>query len=107
MQRWEYRVISLRDGTYTTTLNEYGREGWELVSVTSQLHEASAPDQGGGMPMPRALGRLEDAAAKLNKLGAAGSTDAPTDATSNLLWVLRRPLPEDRPDDAFAGGFDS
>jgi len=43
----------------------------------------------------------------LNKLGAADeSKDAPTEATSNLLWVLRRPLPEDRPD-AFEDGFDS
>jgi hypothetical protein len=107
MQRWEYRVVSLRDGTYTTTLNDYGREGWELVSVTSQLPETSTPDQGGGMQMPRAFGRLEDARAKLNKLGAADSTDAPTEATSNLLWVLRRPLPEDRLDDPFDVGLDS
>jgi len=107
MQRWEYKVVSLRDGTYTATLNEYSREGWELVSVTPQLPEASTPDQGGGMPLPRAFGRLEDARAKLNKLGAADeSKDAPTEATSNLLWVLRRPLPEDRPD-AFEDGFDS
>jgi len=49
MQRWEYKVVSLRDGTYTATLNEYSREGWELVSVTPQLPEASTPDQGGGM----------------------------------------------------------
>jgi hypothetical protein len=95
MQRWEYRVVSLADGTYTASLNEYGREGWELVSVTSQLHEAPSPDQGGGMPMPRALGRLEDAAARLNKLGGAESTDAPAAATSNLLWVLRRLLPDE------------
>jgi hypothetical protein len=107
MQLWEYRVVSLRDGSYTATLNDYGREGWELVSVTSQLPEASTPDPGGGMPMPRAFGRLEDARAKLNKLGAADdSTDALTEATSNLLWVLRRPLPEDR-SDAFEDGFDS
>jgi hypothetical protein len=106
MQRWEYRVVSLRDGTYTATLNEYGREGWELVSVTSQLPEASTPDPGGGRTMPRAFGRLEDAAAKLNKLGAADPTDAPTEAPSNLLWVLRRLLPGDRPD-AFEVGLDS
>jgi hypothetical protein len=99
MQRWEYRVVSLRDGTYTATLNEYGREGWELVSVTSQFLEAAAPE-GGGLPMPRALGRLEGAAAKLNKLGAGDATDSPVEATSNLLWVLRRALPEDSPDDS-------
>ena len=107
MQRWEYRVVSLRDGTYTAALNDYGREGWELVSVASQPHEAPVPDQGGGMPMPRALGRIEDAAAKWNKIGAPESTDAPAVATSNLLWVLRRPLPRDPPDDAFQFGFDS
>jgi hypothetical protein len=107
MQRWEYRVVSLRDGTYTATLNEYSREGWELVTVTPQLPGASTSDEGGGMSMPRPFGRLEEARAKLNKLGADDSTDTPTDATSNLLWVLRRPLPEDRPDDAFDVGLDS
>jgi hypothetical protein len=95
MQRWEYRVVSLRDGHYTETLNEYGRDGWELVSVTSDVHEVPAPERGGTIPVPRALGRLEDAAAKLNKLGAADSTETTTGATSTLLWVLRRPLGED------------
>lgn len=98
MQRWEYRVVALREGHYTETLNEYGRDGWELVSVASDVHEApaAAPQRGGGIPVPRAFGRLEDAAAKLNKLGAADSTDAPADAASStLLWVLRRPLSED------------
>jgi len=42
--------------------------------------------------MPRAIGRLEDAAARINKLGAK---NAPAEATTNLLWVLRRPLPEE------------
>jgi hypothetical protein len=99
MQRWEYRVISLRDGTYTATLNEYGREGWELVSLASKAPEAAAGSEEGGLPTPRALGRLEDAAAKLNKLGASESTGAPE--TSSLLWVLRRPLPEDLLDDSY------
>jgi hypothetical protein len=98
MRQWEYRVVSLRDGTYTTTLNEYGREGWELVSVVSQTHESPAASPEGGMPMPRAFGRLENAAAKLNKLGASDSTDEQAAAPSDLLWVLRRPLP-DRHDD--------
>ncbi len=99
MQRWEYRVVSLRNGTYTSTLNEYGREGWELVSVASQPLQVSAPaSEGRGLPVPRALGRIEDAAAKLNKLGGSHSTEAQPEETSNLLWVLRRPLPEDRAD---------
>jgi hypothetical protein len=96
MQRWEYRVVSLREGHYTEMLNEYGRDGWELVSVASDVHEVPAPQRGGTIPVPRAFGRLEDAAAKLNKLGAADSPEAPAGGTSiTLLWVLRRPLSED------------
>jgi hypothetical protein len=46
--------------------------------------------------MPRALGRLEDAAAKLNKLGTGDSPEAkPSAPPINLIWVLRRPLAED------------
>lgn len=96
----------MQDGSYTATLNEYGREGWELVSVTPQPQESPVADQGTGMPMPRSFGRLEDAAAKLNKLGAADSADASAGAASVLVW-LRRPLAENRPDDAFDVGFDS
>jgi hypothetical protein len=98
MQRWEYRVISLRDGTYTASLNEYGRDGWELVSVAPNP-VAPAPPESGGLPRPRTLGRLEDAAAQLNRLGNAPETEA--QPTSNLLWVLRRPLPPDDADDRF------
>ena len=91
--------MSLRNGTYTATLNEYGREGWELVSVTSQPLQVSTPaPEGRGLPVPRALGRIEDAAAKLNKLGGSHAKDAQPEGTSNLLWVLRRPLAEDRAD---------
>ena len=83
--------MSLRSGTYTATLNEYGREGWELVSVTSDVAEPPAPEKGSGIPVPRAIGRLEDAAAKINKLGRSES-EAGEKETSALLWVLRRPL---------------
>lgn len=96
----------MRDGSYTATLNEYGREGWELVSVTPAPQEPPPAEQGSGMPMPRSFGRLEDAAAKLNKLGAADSPAEPAGAASVLVW-LRRPLPEHRPDSAFDVGFDS
>ena len=94
MQRREYKVISLRQGRYTSTLNEYGQEGWELVSVVSEDRDAPPPEQGRSIPMPRALGRLEDAASKLNKLGAAPSAEAAA-ATTSLLWVLRRPIDDD------------
>ena len=88
-------MISLRHGRYTATLNEYGKEGWELVSVVLDDRDGSAPEQGRPIPMPRALGRLEDAAARLNKLGAVASTEAAADSTSTLLWVLRRPIEGD------------
>ena len=96
MQRWEYKVVSLRDRKYTAALNEFGRDGWELVSVTTEAVEVTSPDRKGPIPMPRVLGRIEDAADKLTKLGTT-DTDAevPTGATSRLLWVFRRPLDDD------------
>jgi hypothetical protein len=98
MQRWEYKVVSLREGHYTDALNEYGQDGWELVSVAPVAREAPAPppERSGTLPMPRAFGRLEDAAARLNKLGAGGSTEAQEGTPSTtLLWVLRRPVDEE------------
>jgi hypothetical protein len=89
VQRWEYKVVSLRQGHYTESLNEYGRDGWELVSVTHDVPDVPAPERGRTVPVPRALGRLEDAAARLNKLGASESAET---RTTTLLWVLRRPL---------------
>jgi hypothetical protein len=95
MQQWEYRVVALRVGHYTEMLNAYGREGWELVSVASDSVEAPAPQPGRSVPVPRAFERIEDAAAKLNKLGGAESAEAATAPISSLLWVLRRPLADD------------
>jgi hypothetical protein len=94
MQRWEYRVVSLRDRQYTAALNEYGRDGWELVSVISEEVAATTPERARGLPIPRALGRLEEAADKLSTFGAADSTESPP-GSSRLLWVFRRPLSED------------
>ncbi len=97
MQRWEYKVISLDDGRYTESLNEYGREGWELVGVAADVHEnrrqrkRSMP-----VPMPGALGKIEDAASKLNFGESPDEPEAPEGATvTTLLWVLRRPLEDD------------
>jgi hypothetical protein len=96
VQRWEYKVVSLRDGRYTETLNEYGREGWELVSVASDARDVRGRERGGDLPVPRVFGRLEDAAARLNKLGGADSSEAQAAAaTTSLLWVLRRPLSDE------------
>jgi Domain of unknown function (DUF4177) len=96
MQRWEYKVVSLRDQQYTVALNEFGRDGWELVSVISEPLEVPSPDRGRGIPLPRALGRIEEARDKLTKLGAAEpDAGASAAATSRLLWVFRRPLSGD------------
>ena len=89
MQRWEYRVVSFRPGRYTESLNEYGRDGWELVGVTSEdAVPASEPSR--GLPVPGTIGRITDAAAKLKTFEG----DKPAETTS-LLWVLRRPLEDE------------
>ena len=97
VQRWEYRVVVLRDQQYTAALNEFGREGWELVGITSEPVTPASPERSGTtIPMPRAFGRLEEAADKLTKLGASDQVEElPADATSRLLWVFRRPLSDD------------
>jgi Domain of unknown function (DUF4177) len=96
MQRWEYKVVALRDQKYTAALNEFGLDGWELVSVISEEVAGASPERSGGVPLPRALGRLEEAADKLTKLGATGSdAEIPTGATSRLLWIFRRSLSND------------
>lgn len=96
MQRWEYKVVSLRNQQYTAALNEFGLDGWELVSVMSEAVEPTSPERTAAIPLPRVLGRLEEAAGKLNKLGGADpDAEVPTVATSRLLWVFRRPLSDD------------
>ena len=93
MDRWEYKVVSFKDGRYTEALNAYGRDGWELVDVASDVHVVPARESGWKMPMPRAFGKLEDVASKLSDPAPDESTvaEAGTIATT-LIWVLRRPL---------------
>jgi hypothetical protein len=89
MERWEYRVVSFRAGHYTEALNEYGRDGWELVGVTTD----DAPpvrEPARGLPVPGTIGKISGAAAKLKALEG----EQPAETTS-LLWVLRRPLEDD------------
>lgn len=86
--------MSFREGQYTSALNEYAGEGWELVAVTPDVPATpTAPKTGRAVPMPRVVGRIEDAAAQLNKLGDTAESNA---ATTGLLWVLRRPVEGDR-----------
>jgi hypothetical protein len=92
MQRWEYRVVSFPSGGYTSALNEYARDGWELFAVTQDAPRAAAPEGGRSIPMPRMVGALEDAAAKLNQIGESPQQDVPT---TPLLWVLRRPVDDE------------
>ncbi len=53
MDKWEYQVVDFQQRLYkvggpnfpsadeeTKLLNEYGKDGWELVSVTQTLYEA-------------------------------------------------------------------
>jgi hypothetical protein len=87
--------VSLRDRRYTAALNEYGRDGWELVSVVSEPVTDVTPERAEGLPLPRALGRLEAAAGKLNKLGAGDDAEPLTASGWRLLWVFRRPMSED------------
>jgi hypothetical protein len=99
MQRWEYKVLSLADGTYTETLNAYGRAGWELVAVAPDVGQVpAAREEGGGLPVPvpRALGAIEQAGRRLTKSAAADPDEPQPGAVfTTLLWVLRRPLPDD------------
>jgi hypothetical protein len=97
MQRWEYRVVSVPDGRYTSMLNEYGGEGWELVHVAHDIRSAPLQQEGGGgLPVPPGLGRIGQAASKLSELeGRDPAAPEPGSIGTTLLWVLRRPLDDD------------
>jgi hypothetical protein len=47
-QRWEYRIIYLKDGNRPDksqdTINALGSEGWELISVERELVSGSSYD---------------------------------------------------------------
>lgn len=93
MQRWEYRVVSVPDGRYTSMLNEYGSDGWELVHVAHDIRSAPMHQEGGGLPVPPGLGRIGQAASKLSELESRDpAAPEPGSIGTTLLWVLRRPL---------------
>jgi hypothetical protein len=99
VQRFEFRIISVPAGHYTATLNEYGAEGWDLVTVAHDVRVVPERKDGsgsGGLPVP-GLGKLGQAAEAMSRLGETESSDQPEPGTvtTTLLWVLRRPLPED------------
>ena len=103
MDRYEYRVVSVADGQYTSMLNQYGAEGWELVTVahdvrtTPEVHEGGGGSSLSGIPMP-SLGKFSKAASKLGELDKPKPDPAapvPGTVSTTLLWVLRRPLPEE------------
>lgn len=90
MQRFEYKVVSFAPGTYTSSLNEYGRDGWELVSVAPDIGVVPARSER-KLPMPRAFEQIEGVASKLGGQSAQEGP-APGSIVTTLLWVLRRPL---------------
>jgi hypothetical protein len=96
VQRWEFRVLSLPDGSYTSTLNAYGAEGWELVTVAHDVRTVP-PRRDTGLPTPPGLGKLGQAAQAVSRLGEIGEPEGPEPGTvtTTLLWVLRRPLDDD------------
>ena len=106
MERYEYRVVSVPDGQYTSMLNQYGAEGWELVTVAHDVRTTPEVQEGGssvggipvsGIPMP-SFGKFSKAASKLNELDKPKPDPAapqPGTVTTTLLWVLRRPLEEE------------
>lgn len=51
--RWEYLVLKAKDDT--ATLNRVGRDGWELVTVTTAILGGSAPGVPGDMFFKRPL----------------------------------------------------
>ena len=90
--------MSLPPGQYTATLNEYGAEGWDLVTVAHDVRTVSERREGGsGLPMPPGLGKLGQAAEAMSRFGETESSDLPEPGTvtTTLLWVLRRPLADD------------
>jgi hypothetical protein len=96
VQRWEYRVVSVPDGQYTSMLNEYGEDGWELVSVAHDVRSVPEQQREGGLPVPPGLGKLGQAASRLSELeGRDASGPEPGSVTTTLLWVLRRPLDDE------------
>jgi hypothetical protein len=99
LQRWEYRVVTWPEGRYTAMLNEYGAEGWELLTVAHDIRTVPDRRDGGGLPVPPGLGKLGQAAQAVSRLGEgesqAGDEPAPGSITTTFFWVLRRPLDDD------------
>jgi hypothetical protein len=96
VQRWEYRFVSVPDGQYTSMLNEYGEDGWELVHVAHDVRSAPTQQEGGHLPVPPGLGRIGQAASKLSELeGRDSAAPEPGSISTTLLWVLRRPLDDE------------
>ena len=95
MQRYEYRVVSVPPGQYTSMLNQYGAEGWELQTVAHDVRTVPARRER-GLPVPvPGLGKLGEAAQAVSRFGETddgAETPEPGSVTTTLLWVLRRPL---------------
>lgn len=49
MQQWEYKSIKLSP-LQTLLLDQYGSDGWELVSLVAELWHPVMPDSGYDIP---------------------------------------------------------
>lgn len=90
-------MVSLSDGRYTSSLNDYARDGWELVNVVPDVQVVPEKRESGGLPMPALGGKLGAAASKLKDLDSSSEPE-PGTITTTFLWVLRRPFYEDDED---------
>lgn len=94
LQLYEYRVVTLTDGAFTSSLNDYARDGWELVQVVPDVSVVPEKRESGGLPMPALGGKFGAAASKLKDLEGSNEP-APGSITTTFLWVLRRPFDDD------------
>jgi len=94
LQLYEYRVVSLTDGAFTSSLNDYARDGWELVQVVPDIGVVPEKREGGGLPMPALGGKIGAAGSKL-KDPDGSNEPVPGSITTTFLWVLRRPFDEE------------
>lgn len=87
-------MVSLTDGQYTSSLNDYARDGWELVNVVPDIAVVPERREGGSLPMAALGGKLGAAASKLKDLESSNEP-VPGTIVTTFLWVLRRPFDED------------
>jgi len=49
--KWEYRVVTAQNALPESDLNRLGREGWEMVGLTSHVEDRMGPPGSGSIPV--------------------------------------------------------